>query len=136
MLNIDTKTAVPIWKQIEDEMRRLVAVGMLNVDSAVPSVRELALQLRVNPATVSKAYQRLCDAGVLVVRRGEGTFVATNQPSLRKTERRQALTRAADQYAAAAMTIGSTVEEALTAVHEAFERLDEAAKEQQSRRQS
>ena len=75
-LAIDPTDAVPIWKQIEDGVRRLVVAGVLAPGAAVPSVRELARELRVNPATVSKAYQRLTDAGVLEVRRGEGTFVA------------------------------------------------------------
>lgn len=128
MLNIDSRSAVPIWKQIEDEVRRLVAVGTLNSEGPVPSVRELAQQLRVNPATVSKAYQRLCDAGVLTVRRGEGTFVNVSQPSLRRNEKRQALQRAADQYAAQVVTIGASEEEAQSALEEAYERLTAGAR--------
>ena len=84
MLKIDPKDAVPIWRQIEDGVRRLVASGALSPGAAIPSVRDLAKELRVNPATVSKAYQRLSDANVLTVRRGEGTFVADDPPSLTK----------------------------------------------------
>lgn len=134
MLTLDSRSAVPIWKQIEDEVRRLVAVGTLNQDGPVPSVRELAQQLRVNPATVSKAYQRLCDAGVLVVRRGEGTFVNTSQPSMRRSEKRQALQRAADQFAAQVVTIAATEEEARAALEEALSRL--STETQNARRES
>ncbi|HEY0787917.1 MAG TPA: GntR family transcriptional regulator, partial [Thermoanaerobaculia bacterium] len=74
MLQINPTDSVPIWKQIEEEVRRLVALGAFKPGTAVPSVRELAQRLRINPATVAKAYQRLTDAGVLAVRRGEGTF--------------------------------------------------------------
>jgi GntR family transcriptional regulator len=69
-LRVDPRDAVPIWRQIEDGVRRLVAAGALSPGATVPSVRDLARDLRVNPATVSKAYQRLTDAGVLEVRRG------------------------------------------------------------------
>ena len=63
MLSVDPRDARPIWRQIEDGMRRLVASGALPVGTAVPSVRELARELRINPATVSKAYQRLTADG-------------------------------------------------------------------------
>ena len=79
-LQVNPSDATPIWSQIEEGVRRLVASGALAAGSAVPSVRELARDLRVNPATVAKAYQRLTDAGVLSVRRGEGTFVAQTPP--------------------------------------------------------
>ena len=58
-LRIDPRDAVPIWKQIEDSLRRMVAAGALAPGAAVPSVRDLARDLGVNPATVSKAYQGL-----------------------------------------------------------------------------
>ena len=75
-LRVDPAAAAPLWSQIEEGVRRLVASGTLAPGAAVPSVRDLARDLRVNPATVSKAYQRLTDAGVLEVRRGDGTYVS------------------------------------------------------------
>ena len=54
-LRIDSRDSVPIWKQIEDSLRRMVAAGTLAPGAAVPSVRDLAHDLGVNPATVSKA---------------------------------------------------------------------------------
>ena len=83
-LRVDPRDATPIWRQIEEGLRRLVASGALAPGTGVPSVREMAADLRINPATVAKAYQRLTDAGVLAVRRGEGTFVAEFPPSLPK----------------------------------------------------
>ena len=63
-LEIDPALAAPIWRQIEDGMRRLVASERIAPGSVVPSVRELARALRVNPATVSKAFRRLTEAGL------------------------------------------------------------------------
>jgi GntR family transcriptional regulator len=112
MLRIDAKDAVPIWRQIEDGLRRLVAAGALRPGRPVPSVRDLARDLRVNPMTVSKAYQRLADAGVLVVRRGEGTFVADGPPSFTRGERSRTLREAAARYVSLAVTMGASREEA------------------------
>jgi GntR family transcriptional regulator len=112
-LRIDPAEAVPIWSQIEEGVRRLVAATYLAPGAAVPSVRDMARELRVNPATVSKAYQRLTEAGILEVRRGEGTFVASAPPSMARGERSRLLQEAAGRYAAAALTLGATREETL-----------------------
>lgn len=120
MIEINTRDAVPIWKQIEDEVRRLVAVGAYPPGNPVPSVRELAQRLRINPATAAKAYQRLTDEGILSVRRGEGTFVADEPPVPSKKERRQALTAAARRYVASAESAGAGEEDAVGAVRGAF----------------
>jgi len=112
-LRIDPADAVPIWSQIEEGVRRLVASGALGAGMPVASVRDMAKVLRVNPATVSKAYQRLTDAGVLEVRRGEGTYVAASPPALGRAERSRVLREGAARFAAAAVTLGATREEAL-----------------------
>jgi GntR family transcriptional regulator len=112
VLRIDPKDALPIWKQIEDGVRRLVGAGTLRPGRPVPSVRDLARDLRVNPMTVSKAYQRLADAGVLVVRRGEGTFVADGPPQLTRAERGRTLREAASRYVGVASTLGVSRDEA------------------------
>jgi GntR family transcriptional regulator len=119
-LAIDPADAVPIWKQIEDGVRRLVVAGVLEPGTAVPSVRELARELRVNPATVSKAYQRLTDAGVLEVRRGEGTFVADRSAGMVAAERRELLADEARRFAEASAAMGASREEAERAVRDAL----------------
>ncbi len=57
-LRIDPALPVPLWSQIEDGLRRRIATGALAPGAAMPSVRELAAELRINPATVVRAYQR------------------------------------------------------------------------------
>ena len=88
-LQIDPSSATPLWSQIESQIRLLVASGALQPNRAVPSVRDLARELRVNPATVAKAYRGLVVAEILIVRRGEGTFVASQPPTLGATEREE-----------------------------------------------
>ncbi|MFI5182883.1 MAG: GntR family transcriptional regulator [Vicinamibacteria bacterium] len=119
-LRVDPRDAVPIWRQIEDGVRRLVAAGALSPGATVPSVRDLARDLRVNPATVSKAYQRLTDAGILEVRRGEGTFVAAAPPAMARSERTRTLREAASRYAAIAVTLGAKENEAVEQLRNAW----------------
>ena len=112
-LRVDPSDAAPLWRQIEENVRRLVASGALKPGAAVPSVRDLARELSINPATVAKGYQRLVDGGVLAVKRGEGTFVADKPPALARGEREKELEGGAMRYAALAVTLGVSNEEAV-----------------------
>ena len=123
MIDINPTQAAQIWRQIEEGMRRMISLGTLAPGGAVPSVRELAQQLRVNPNTVARAYQRLTDAGVFAVRRGEGTFVAESPSQLKKSERNEALREAAERYAGTALSVGATLGEATTELERGFDRL-------------
>lgn len=123
-LDIDTTAATPIWKQIEDGVRRRVASGRTPAGTAVPSVRELARDLRVNPATVSKAYRRLTEAGLLEVRRGEGTFVAELAAGDRQEERRRLLGDGATAFVRVASSVGAGRAEAVQALEAAWDDSD------------
>src|SRR5215212_12114741 len=107
MFDINPTQPAPIWRQIEEGMRRMISLGSLAPGDTVPSVRDLAQQLRVNPNTVARAYQRLTDAGVFAVRRGEGTFVAEAPVQLKKSERNETLRDAATRYAGTALAVGA-----------------------------
>ena len=113
----------PIWSQIEEGMRRLLASGTLAAGDPAPSVRELAMELRINPATVSKAYQSLVSAGLLEVRRGEGTFVSAAPPSMRKSEQTRLIRHAAMTFASFAITHGADRKVAHDAVDGAWDEL-------------
>jgi GntR family transcriptional regulator len=128
-LRVDPRDAVPIWRQIEEGVRGLVGTGALPPGQGVPSVRDLARDLRVNPATVSKAYQRLTDAGVLEVRRGEGTFVAEAPPIPPRSERARMLREAAARYATVAITLGTKRDEAVEQLRAAWSTVSPPAKE-------
>lgn len=123
MFDINPSDAAPIWRQIEEGMRRMISLGSLSPGDVVPSVRELAQQLRVNPNTVARAYQRLTDAGVFAVRRGEGTFVSDSPVPLKKSERNETLRDAATRYAGTALSVGAELPEASTELEHSFERL-------------
>ena len=120
LLKVDPSEAAPIWRQIEEGVRRLVAYGAMRPGDPVPSVRDLARDLQVNPATVAKAYQRLADAGVLAVRRGEGTFVSNAPPALEGVVKSRALRDGAVRYASLAVTLGSSRDDAVEEVRSAW----------------
>ncbi len=129
-LRVDPKDSSPIWRQIEEGIRRLVLSRALPVGEAVPSVRDLARDLRVNPATVAKAYQRLADEGILITRRGEGTFVSESAPALRTRDRKPMLLEAAMRYASLSLSSGASLDEAEEALGRAWKQLDGKAKEE------
>jgi GntR family transcriptional regulator len=106
-IEINPHDTRPIWRQIEEGLRRLVTARILEPGAQVPSVREMASELRVNPATVSKAYQRLVGQGVLEVRRGEGTFVSPSPPKLSDGELRSLLQEEAERVVAVARSLGA-----------------------------
>lgn len=81
MLRVDLASAEPIYAQIIADVRRAVATGALRPEDPLPSVRQLAVSLRVNPNTVQQAYRELEREGVVYVRRGQGSFVSAAAPS-------------------------------------------------------
>jgi GntR family transcriptional regulator len=123
MFNINPTDAAPIWKQIEEGMRRMISLGTLGAGDPVPSVRDLARDLRVNPNTVARAYQRLTDIGVFVVRRGEGTYVSDAPAPIKRAERNETLRDASMRYASAAISVGVSVGDAVEELETSFDKL-------------
>ena len=126
-LKLDPKDPAPLWSQIETQLRQLIANRRLQPGASLPSVRALAGELLINPATVARAYGRLCDAGVLIVRRGEGTFVAEDAPEMPRAERGRLLREAAERFAVTARNLGSSMPEAHAAIDAALGRMSRNA---------
>jgi GntR family transcriptional regulator len=87
--DIDPRSPTPIYDQIAASVRVAVAAGELTAETALPSVRQLAARLRVNPATVAQAYRLLEAEGFVDIRQGAGTFVK-NIGTTRQTREREA----------------------------------------------
>ena len=75
-ISLDWRDDIPIWKQIKDRLVAAIMDGTFSEGEAIPSVRQLALELRVNPLTVSRAFAELADDGLLDKKRGIGMYVA------------------------------------------------------------
>ena len=123
ILQVNPSEAAPLWRQIEEGVRRLVASGGLSAGALMPSVRDLARELGVNPNTVVKAYQHLVEAGVLSVRRGDGTYVADSPPGFRASERALLLREGALRFASTALITGADLPEATTFLATAWKSL-------------
>jgi GntR family transcriptional regulator len=84
---IDSRSATPLYAQIAGRIRVAVAAGELAPGAGLPSVRQLAAQLRINPATVAQAYRELESEGFVEMRQGAGTFVREIEPARKSRER-------------------------------------------------
>jgi GntR family transcriptional regulator len=111
--NINAKSAVPIYRQITDQIRWRVAAGRLAPGEKLPSVRDLASFLLVNPNTVAKVYRDLERDGLLETRRGEGTFVAADVAAMAESERTDLITAQLRETARDVRSFGLTAEQAL-----------------------
>ena len=78
MLTVDSDDPTPVYAQLERAIRADITIGKLAAGTRLPTVRELAIQLGINPNTVAKVYSQLVRAGVLATQRGVGTFVREN----------------------------------------------------------
>lgn len=110
-IHIAAGNAQSIYRQISDQIRRLVATNKLAVGDAVPSVRQLAKDLVINPNTVAKAYAELVRDGVLESQQGRGYFVARRKSIFTKAERLRRLDQALDLAVSQAIMLDFTPEE-------------------------
>ncbi|HXY70076.1 MAG TPA: GntR family transcriptional regulator [Gemmatimonadales bacterium] len=109
--HIDPRSPVPLYAQIADRVRIAVATGDLAPGTALPSVRQLAAQLRVNPATVVQAYRELEEVGVVESRQGAGTFVRALAEPKREAERQREARRLVRRLLRDAAALGVTRED-------------------------
>ena len=112
-LRLDTSSPEPIYRQIIDQLRLLIARGELAGGSRLPSVRELAIELRINPNTVARAYRELERESLVVLQQGRGVFVTQQPAKVPAAQRRRQLTGHLDDLLVAAWKLGVEREELL-----------------------
>ena len=111
-IKIDPNRALPIFSQIMEGVRLAVATGRIVPGERIPSIRDLAVETRVNPNTVAKAYQELERAGIVEVRRGMGYFVVGSiNGQLSDRERMALLESRVEETLSAALELGFEPEE-------------------------
>jgi len=108
IVNIDSKSNVPIFQQVVDQITRAVLAHRLAPGDRLPSIRELSVAARLNPNTVARAYQELERNGITETRRGQGCFIASGQAGLLATERWKLARAALQQPLDAARDLGLT----------------------------
>jgi GntR family transcriptional regulator len=89
MITIDPSGYVPIYEQIKNGIKGKISLGVLKPNEPLPSIRDLAAELVVNPNTVARAYRELEFEGFITTRKGKASFVTDNSSSLIKQERQR-----------------------------------------------
>ncbi|APW60785.1 GntR family transcriptional regulator [Paludisphaera borealis] len=112
-IHISTNEGVPIYLQIVNQVKYLVASGRLSAGEELPPIRVLAEQLVVNPNTVARAYRELEGAGLVEKRRTAGTYVADNGSRLARGERLKILAERIDALLAESRQLGVSLEDVL-----------------------
>ena len=112
-LQIDTKSGVPFYRQIIEQVKFGIARGSLQPGDQLPTVRQLAVDLSINPNTVIRAYRELEIEGVIDTHQGSGTFVGTRKPRVDDLEQQRMLDQILTDLLARASGYGFTLDEVL-----------------------
>lgn len=108
---LDLRSGVPVYRQLIDQVRSGVASGSLVSGDQLPTVRQLAVDLAINPNTVMRAYRELELGGLLETHQGTGTFISEKKLEMKSAERERQLGQMAGEFAARAGAAGFTVED-------------------------
>jgi GntR family transcriptional regulator len=125
-ITINLTDGVPIYRQIVNQVKYLVASGLIRPGEELPPIRALAMQLRVTPNTIVKAYDELEISGVVHKRRGSGTFVSEGRTQLALRERRRIIEQRIDALLAEAHQLNFTGDEILRMLRERRAAMDSA----------
>lgn len=115
---LDLHTGVPVYRQLIDQVRGGIASGALRAGDQLPTVRQLAVDLAINPNTVMRAYRELELGGLLETHQGTGTFIANKKVEKATAERERQLDQMASEVAARAGAAGFTVEDLIVRLRE------------------
>jgi GntR family transcriptional regulator len=124
LLHINPSSGVPIYLQIENQVKHYIASGALKPGEALPSVRRVAADLRVNPNTAARAYQNLERDGLLRTVPGGLTYVAENPAGLLKSEKVRRLRPYARQIAVEGTQLRLDPEDIVNLVQQELEALE------------
>ncbi len=117
-ISIDAKSGVPFYRQIIEQVKFAIARGDLASGDRLPTVRQLAVDLSINPNTVIRAYRELEIAGMLNTQQGSGTFVSNNRPDVDGLERQRMLDQILTDMLARATDYGFTLDDVLQGLHQ------------------
>lgn len=131
MIKVETKSFIPIYEQIKKEIKNRISQGNLKPNEPLPSIRELATQLLINPNTVARAYRELEQEGFIYTRKGKGCYVSDNSSSLVKDDNLNLLTQLIDKTIEEAKKLNLDLRE----IKKVFEqKLEQVAENEEIRR--
>lgn len=126
-LRLDHHSGEPIYRQIIEQVKYGVASGQLSPGEQLPSIRELAGQLKINPRTVVKVYQQLQDAGLVVKNHGQGVFISACQSGQPRAARKKVLIEMAQRLLAEASRLGADTNEVLDVINSVADQMETRA---------
>ncbi len=127
LFSVDMTSSTPIYAQIVGQVKHAIASGLLQAGDALPSLREVAAQLRVNPLTVAKAYRELEANGIVVFERGRGTFVSAQATMQSAPYRREELLQIVERMLVESYYLGASGDEVREAVEDRLRALQSGA---------
>jgi len=115
---LDLHSGVPVYRQIIDQVLGGIAAGTLTAGHQLPTVRQVAVDLSINPNTVVRAYRELEIRGVLETQQGTGTFISQQKVKHDEVERQRQLVQLVGEFVSRAGAAGFTIEELQEQLHE------------------
>jgi GntR family transcriptional regulator len=115
---LDGHSGVPVYRQLIDQVQAAVASGVLASGDQLPTVRQVAVDLTINPNTVSRAYREMEIRGMLDTQQGTGTFVADRKVEYSKDERERLLGQLVGEFVSRAGATGFTLKQLMKALKE------------------
>lgn len=115
---LDEHSGVPVYRQIIDQVMGRIAAGALQPGDQLPTVRQVAVDLAINPNTVQRAYREMEIRGVLETQQGTGTFISQQKVKRDEVERRRQLAQLVSDFVGRAGAAGFTIKELLEEIHE------------------
>ncbi len=129
-IHITTSDGVPIYQQVVNQIKFLIASGRLMTGDELPPIRALAAQLLINPNTVARAYRELETAGIVEKRRTAGTYVSEQGSPLARRERVKILAERIDTLLAEAIHMGVSIDDVMKLVQQRHEAIQSARNEE------
>ncbi len=115
---LDLQSGVPVYRQIIDQVTGGMAAGMLRPGDQLPTVRQVAVDLAINPNTVARAYREMEIRGLLETQQGSGTFISRQRVKTDEVERQRRLDQIVGEFVARAGAAGFTVADLLEQLRE------------------
>jgi GntR family transcriptional regulator len=116
VFRLDAHSGVPVYRQLIDQVQAGIASSVLNAGEQLPTVRQVAVDLAINPNTVSRAYREMEIRGLLDTQQGTGTFVADRRVEFSKDERERQLGQLTSEFVSRAGAAGFTLKQVIKAL--------------------
>ena len=127
-LQIDSSSGTPVYLQIIEQIKKGISLGVFQIGKPLPTIRDMALELRVNPNTVAKAIRELEREGILKTYVGKGSYVSENAIDISKNEGKVKLMTLVESFIKDVKWLGFSKEEVLNIFQENWDRLESEVK--------